>query len=52
MFKYAKPTIPLGLLHDIEELESLPSRGAWIEMLQYQSRTQRVKVAPLAGSVD
>lgn len=21
MFKYAKPTIPLGLLHDIEELE-------------------------------
>ena len=31
---------------------SLPSRGAWIEMLQYAATSSRVGVAPLAGSVD
>ena len=33
-------------------LESLPSRGAWIEMDIDQLRQKIEKVAPLAGSVD
>ena len=32
--------------------ESLPSRGAWIEMSCNRSGETRTRVAPLAGSVD
>ena len=31
---------------------SLPSRGAWIEILRYKARRENYTVAPLAGSVD
>ena len=31
---------------------SLPSRGAWIEMLSIESDDRLKEVAPLAGSVD
>ena len=32
--------------------ESLPSRGAWIEILAYEYKLTDAVVAPLAGSVD
>ena len=32
--------------------QSLPSRGAWIEMCDRRERQTRQLVAPLAGSVD
>ena len=35
-----------------EKFESLPSRGAWIEMSTAQSSAKPIIVAPLAGSVD
>ena len=31
---------------------SLPSRGAWIEMVLFAARLMRSSVAPLTGSVD
>ena len=33
-------------------IESPPSRGAWIEMLDNKSKDTAEKVAPLAGGVD
>ena len=32
--------------------KSLPSRGAWIEISLSTKRSARIRVAPLAGSVD
>ena len=32
--------------------KSLPSRGAWIEILYWAKATMKAAVAPLAGSVD
>ena len=33
-------------------MQSLPSRGAWIEIFMYSDFLMAVTVAPLAGSVD
>ena len=42
----------VGIEDATELLESLPSRGAWIEMMMPQTSPRSCRVAPLAGSVD
>ena len=49
MFKYAKPTIPLGLLHDIEELEpggsyDQANGGQWKPMISDVIKIKRSQV--------
>ena len=36
----------------LEENESLPTRGAWIEIIKRGDKMDELEVAPHAGSVD
>ncbi len=41
-----------GSLYQVEEPESPPSRGAWIEIVSQSTAETMTDVAPLAGGVD
>ena len=42
----------LEAAHRLEQLQSLPSRGAWIEIWPLYHSLRRRGVAPLSGGVD
>ena len=42
----------LGLQREKSDSQSLPARGAWIEMLAFIVSSSRSMVAPRTGSVD